>query len=53
VDLAVSGLPPAVFFRAMAQVGAVLGRPVDLVDLDEVTPFTRYLKGEGELRRVG
>jgi len=53
VDLAVSGLPPAVFFRAMAQVSAVLERPVDLVDLDEVTPFTRYLKEEGELRRVG
>jgi hypothetical protein len=26
--------------------------PAGSVDLDEVTPFTRYLKEEGELRRV-
>ena len=53
VDLAVSGLPPKVFFRAMSDAEAVLGRPLDLIDLDEDTPFTRYLKSEGELRRVG
>jgi len=53
VDLAVSGLPPEVFFRAMAQAGDILGRPLDLVDLDEATPFTRYLKKEKELQRVG
>ncbi len=53
VDLAVSGLPPRIFFRAMGQVEDVLGRPVDLIDLDEATPFTRYLKEEGELHRVG
>jgi predicted nucleotidyltransferase len=53
VDLAVSGLPPAVFFRAMGAASQVLRRPLDLVDLDEDNPFTRYLKTEGELRRVG
>ena len=53
VDLAVSGLPPEIFFRAMATASDVLGRPLDLVDLDEDNPFTRYLKTEGELRRVG
>jgi predicted nucleotidyltransferase len=53
VDLAVSGLPPEMFFRAMAQAGDVLGRPLDLIDLDEATPFTRYLKKEKELQRVG
>jgi predicted nucleotidyltransferase len=53
VDLAVSGLPPAVFFRAMAQASRALGRPLDLVDLDHDNPFTRYLKKEGELHRVG
>lgn len=53
VDMAVSGLPPEVFFRAMARASDALGCPLDLVDLDEDTPFTRYLKREGELRHVG
>lgn len=53
VDMAVSGLPPEVFFRAMAAAHDALRRPLDLVDLDEDNPFTRYLKEEGELRRVG
>ena len=34
VDLAVSGLPPAVFFRAMSKAADVLDRPLDLIDLD-------------------
>jgi len=53
VDMAVSGLPPEVFFRAAAAAGDALGWPLDLVDLDEESPFTRYLKAEGELVRVG
>ena len=53
VDLAVSGLPPEVFFRAMGKASRAVGRPVDLIDLDEDNPFTRYLKEEGELQRVG
>lgn len=53
VDLAVVGLPPQVFFRAMAKAHDALGRPLDLVDLDEDNPFTRYLKSKGELLRVG
>lgn len=52
VDLAVVGLPPAVFFRAMDAATDALGRP-DLVDLDEDNPFTRYLRRRGGLRRVG
>jgi len=52
IDLAVSGLPPEVFFRAMARASGALGRELDLIDLDENTPFTRYLKEEGELERV-
>ncbi len=52
IDLAVSGLPPEKFFVAMAQAGDALGRGLDLVDLDEECPFTRYLKEEGELQRV-
>ena len=53
VDFAVSGLPPERFFKALSVASRLLERPLHLVDLDEVTPFTRYLKEEGELRRVG
>jgi len=52
VDLAVVGLPPEVFFRAMGQARDALGHELDLIDLDEDTPFTRYLREEGELQRV-
>jgi predicted nucleotidyltransferase len=52
IDLAVAGLPPAVFFQAMGQTMFVLPRPLDLVDLDVDTPFTRYLKQKGKLHRV-
>ncbi|MGO8732445.1 MAG: nucleotidyltransferase family protein [Terriglobia bacterium] len=53
VDLAVSGLPPEVFFRAMGIASRALGRQVDLVDLDEDNPFTEYLKHHQGLLRVG
>lgn len=53
VDMAVSGLPPEVFFRAMAAAHDALGCPLDLVDLDEDNAFTRYLKSKGLLWRVG
>jgi predicted nucleotidyltransferase len=52
IDLAVAGLPPARFFQAMGQTMFVLPRPLDLVDLDVDTPFTRYLKQKGKLLRV-
>lgn len=53
VDLAVAGLPPERFFRALGLAADVLGRPLSLVDLDEDTPFTRYLRAAEELQRVG
>ena len=54
IDLAVSGLPPRVFFMAYAQAhDALAGKEMDLVDLDQDSPFVRYLKEEGELKRVG
>lgn len=53
IDIAVSGLPPEKFFQAMGDAADALQRPLDLVDIDEVNPFTRYLREEGELRRVG
>lgn len=53
VDLAVTGLPPERFFHALGLAADVLDRPLSLVDLDEDTPFTRYLKAAEELQRVG
>jgi predicted nucleotidyltransferase len=53
IDLAVSGLPPQVFFKAMGAARRALRMPLDLVDLDEDSPFTRYLREQGELQRVG
>lgn len=53
LDLAVSGLPPSVFYRMGARVSDLIGRPVDLIDLDIDTPFTRHLRAENELVRVG
>jgi predicted nucleotidyltransferase len=52
VDLAVSGLPPDKFFHTMGQLLQLMPRPLDLVDLDVDTPFTRYLKQKGKLYRV-
>lgn len=52
IDIAVSGLPDDVFYRAMGDVEEVLQRPVDLVELSDNTPFTRYLKECGTLLRV-
>jgi len=49
--MAVSGLPPRLFFHAMGEVSQLLGRPLDLIDLDD-TPFARYLKKKGLLVRV-
>jgi len=52
IDLAVSGLPPERFFRALSVASRYLDRPLHLVDLDEATPFVRHLKEEGELERI-
>ena len=53
IDMAVSGLPPSVYFSAVSQASRLIGRPVDLVDLDDKTPLVRYLLGSGELIHVG
>ena len=52
IDIAVSGLPPEKFFYAMGKAHRIIGRPLDLIDLDESTPFTDYLKKKGKLFRV-
>jgi len=53
IDLAVRGLPPERYFRALSDASDFLDRPLDLVDLDEPSAFTRHLEREGLLRRVG
>lgn len=53
VDLAVSGLPPKVYFKTLARLAQLFERSVDLVLLEDNTPFTRYLRNkQGLLRRV-
>ncbi|NWF56085.1 MAG: nucleotidyltransferase domain-containing protein [Syntrophaceae bacterium] len=52
IDFAVSGLPPEKFFRAMGEVGDIVRRNIDLVDLAEINSLTQYLQEEGELQRV-
>ncbi len=53
IDIAVSGLSCEHFFKAMGQVSETLHKPVDLIDLDEPSAFTQYLKDENELCRIG
>ena len=52
VDIAVRGLPPDRFFAAASKATDALGRPVDLMDLDDPGPVVRYVLGSGELIRV-
>ncbi|MDD4889579.1 MAG: nucleotidyltransferase domain-containing protein [Phycisphaerae bacterium] len=52
IDMAVEGLPARMFFDAYAEAGNCLDRELDLVRLEENTPFTRYLKRKDRLRRV-
>jgi predicted nucleotidyltransferase len=52
VDMAVTGLPSDVYFSAISKASDLLGRPVDLVDLDDPTPLVWHLLGSGELVRV-
>jgi predicted nucleotidyltransferase len=53
IDMAVAGLPAKFYFSAVSRASDLLGRPVDLLDLDDDTPLVRYLLGSGELVRVG
>jgi predicted nucleotidyltransferase len=53
IDLAVSGLPPADFYKALGRTMASIQRSVDLIDLDEGSDFATFLRNHGELHRVG
>ncbi|MCU1328303.1 MAG: hypothetical protein JWN34_3673 [Bryobacterales bacterium] len=52
IDIAVRGLPPAQFFAAASKATDALGRPVDLMELEDRSPAVRYVLGSGELIRV-
>ena len=52
VSVALFVVMPSVYFTAISKAANLLGRPVDLVDLDDPTPIVRYLLGSGELVRV-
>lgn len=52
IDLAIEGIRPQDFFRLYGELLSRLSRPVDLVDLDEPSSFTRFLREEGKLVRV-
>ncbi len=53
IDMAVSGLPARFYFSAVSQASDLIGRPVDLVDLDDDSGLVRYLRESGELIHVG
>jgi predicted nucleotidyltransferase len=52
VDMAVAGLPPASFFRAMSDASRIVGRPVDLLALDRGDDIAESLASSGELEPV-
>lgn len=52
IDLAVRGMPPERFYRAVGEACAALSVPVDIVDLDESGPALDYFKANGEFLRV-
>ena len=47
IDLAVAGMPPSNFFKFYGELMLALSKPVDLVDLDCDSPFTRMVGHEG------
>jgi predicted nucleotidyltransferase len=53
LDLAVSGLPPELFYRTVGRLLFLIDTRVDLINLDKLTPFTRHLRESKELVRVG
>jgi len=52
IDLAVTGIPPEKFYEAIGETFGAIRREIDIIDLDEKTPFVSYLKEHGELHRV-
>jgi predicted nucleotidyltransferase len=51
-DFAIRGVPARDFYRAAGEVFTLLRMPVDVVDLDEDSPFIRYLQAHGAMVRI-
>ena len=47
IDLAVEGVPPADFFNFYGELIMTLSKPVDLIDLDDRSGFSRMVAKEG------
>lgn len=52
IDLAVKGIPPALFFDVYGQLIGHLDHMVDLIDLESGDRFSHLLQSEGRLHRV-
>lgn len=52
LDMAVLGLPDERFYGAAAKASSAAGVLIDLVSLEDDTPFIRVLREHGNLRRV-
>ena len=52
LDLAVRGLQPAVYFKALGELLANSAHAVDLIDLEDGSPFSKRLINKAELVKV-
>jgi len=52
IDLAVRGIPPRNFYGAVGEMLCTLHHDIDVIDLDNETPFGRFLEKHKELKRV-
>lgn len=53
LDLAIRGCPRSRFFNLLGRLIMELDHQVDLINLDNKSPFTDYLQQEGPLVRIG
>ncbi len=52
LDLAIRGMPPEHFYRAVGEICSTLSVPADIVDLDDSSPSLDYLREHGDFLRV-
>ena len=52
IDIAVRGLPPERFFYVYGQLSRQVKRPIDLIDLDDGSRFSRKLERRETMVRV-
>ncbi|MCX7044403.1 MAG: nucleotidyltransferase domain-containing protein [Candidatus Sumerlaeota bacterium] len=49
LDLACRGIPPEIFYAVAGKIERVVGKPVDLIDLTDNTPFTQRVEKIGQV----